>query len=104
MRLPVKIILVAFGLLYLLIELFYIGMPVVRTDGRSGGRSVGVRSRGYQNFRGWVVTTFSYPWCSAIIIIIIIIIIINIRIRVDIASTLFFHVVKRLEHEERGVY
>ena len=31
---------VAFGLPYLLIELFYIGMPVVRTDGRSVGRSV----------------------------------------------------------------
>ena len=30
---------VAFGLPYLLIELFYIGMPVVRTDGRAGGRS-----------------------------------------------------------------
>ena len=30
----------------LLIELFYIGMPVVRTD----GRSVGVRSRDYQIF------------------------------------------------------
>ena len=30
---------VAFGLSYLLIELFYIGVPVVRTDGRSiGGR------------------------------------------------------------------
>ena len=28
---------VAFGLPYLLIELFYIGMPVVRTDGRSLG-------------------------------------------------------------------
>ena len=44
---------------YLLIELFYIGMPVVRTDGRSGvcrsvGRSVGVRSRDYQIFLGWV--------------------------------------------------
>ena len=26
---------VAFGLTYLLIELFYIGMPVVRTDGGS---------------------------------------------------------------------
>ena len=38
-----------------------------------------------------------------IIIIIIIIIIINIRIRVDIASTLPFRVVKRLEHEERRV-
>ena len=39
---------------YLLIELFYIGMPVVRTDGRavgrSVGRSVGVRSRDYQIF------------------------------------------------------
>ena len=31
---------VAFGLPYLLIELFYIGMPVVRTDGRACGRSV----------------------------------------------------------------
>ena len=31
---------VAFGLPYLLIELFYIGMPVVRTDGRSLARSV----------------------------------------------------------------
>ena len=39
---------VAFGLPCLLIELFYIGMPVVRTDGRAGGRSVGVRSRDYQ--------------------------------------------------------
>ena len=35
---------------YLLIELFYIGMPVVRTDGRAVGRSVGVRSRDYQIF------------------------------------------------------
>ena len=41
---------VAFGSPYLLIELFYIGRPVVRTDGRSGGRSVGVRSRDYQIF------------------------------------------------------
>ena len=32
----------AFGLPYLLIELFYISMPVVRTDGRAG---IGVRSR-----------------------------------------------------------
>ena len=40
---------VAFGLLYLLIELFYIGMPVVRTDGRSVGRSV----------YGHVITKFS---------------------------------------------
>ena len=31
---------VAFGLPYLLIELFYMGMPVVRTDGRAVGRSV----------------------------------------------------------------
>ena len=31
---------VAFGLPYLLIELFYIGIPVVRTDGRSPARSV----------------------------------------------------------------
>ena len=39
---------VAFGLPYLLIELFYIGMLVVRTD----GRSVGVRSPDYQIFLG----------------------------------------------------
>ena len=31
----------AFGFPYLLIELFYIGIPVVQTD----GRSLGVRSR-----------------------------------------------------------
>ena len=37
---------VAFGLPYLLIELFYIGIPVVRTD----GHSLGVRSRDYQIF------------------------------------------------------
>ena len=37
---------VAFGLPYLLIELFHIGMPVVQTDGLSGG----VRSRDYQIF------------------------------------------------------
>ena len=37
---------VAFGLPYLLIELFYIGMPVVRKD----GRSLSVRSRDYQIF------------------------------------------------------
>ena len=36
---------VAFRLPHLLIELFYISMPVVRTDSRS---SVGVRSRDYQ--------------------------------------------------------
>ena len=40
---------VAFGLPYLLIELFYIGMPVVRTDGRAGGQSV----------YGHVITKFS---------------------------------------------
>ena len=50
---------VAFGLPYLLIELFYIGMPVVRTDGWAGGRSVG-RSVSrctvtwLPNFLGWV--------------------------------------------------
>ena len=37
---------VAFALPYLLIKLFYIGMPVMRTD----GRSLGVRSRDYQIF------------------------------------------------------
>ena len=38
--------------LYLLIELFYIGFPVVRTD-----RLSGVRSRDYQNFSdGWITT------------------------------------------------
>ena len=40
---------VPFGLPYLLIELFYIGMPVVRTDGRAGGRSL----------YGHVITKFS---------------------------------------------
>ena len=39
----------AFWLLYLLIELVYIGMPVVRTDGRADGRSV----------YGHVITKFS---------------------------------------------
>ena len=43
---PPKRPLVVFGLLYLLIELFYIGTPAVWTD----GRSVGVRSRDYQIF------------------------------------------------------
>ena len=41
---------VVFGLLYLLIELFYIGIPVVRTDGRAAGRSV----------YGHVITKFSW--------------------------------------------
>ena len=40
---------VAFGLPYLLIELFYIGVPVVRTDGRSVARVV----------YGHVITKFS---------------------------------------------
>ena len=40
---------IAFGLPYLLIELFHIGIPVVRTDGRVGGRSV----------YGHVITKFS---------------------------------------------
>ena len=40
---------VAFGLLYLLIELFYIGIPVVGTDGRSVGRAM----------YGHVITKFS---------------------------------------------
>ena len=43
---------VAFGLPYLLIELFYIGMPVVRTDGLSGGRCT---VTWLPNFLGWVV-------------------------------------------------
>ena len=45
--------LVAFGLPYLLIELFYIVIPVVRTDGRAVRRSVGVRSHDYQIFSDW---------------------------------------------------
>ena len=53
---------VAFGLPYLLIELFYIGMPVVRTDGRAGGRCA---VRDYQIFSYGEFTTFLYPWCSA---------------------------------------
>jgi len=36
-----------FGLPYLVIELFYIGMPVVRTDGRAD-----VWSLDYENFTG----------------------------------------------------
>ena len=42
---------VAFGLPYLLIELFFIGKPVVRTDGRSLARCT-VTS--LPNFLGWV--------------------------------------------------
>ena len=41
---------VAFRLPYLLIKLFYIGMPVVRTDSQTVDRSVGVQSRDYQIF------------------------------------------------------
>ena len=46
MRFPAKITSSFTGLPYLLIELFYIGMPVART-GVGGG---GVRSRDNQNF------------------------------------------------------
>ena len=49
----------------LLIELFYIAIPVVRTDSLSGGRSVGVRSRDDQIFSDGEITSFYYPWCSA---------------------------------------
>ena len=45
MRFPAKITSCCIWVAYLLVELFYIGMPVVRTDGR-----LGVRSRDYQNF------------------------------------------------------
>ena len=49
MRLPFKMTLSCIGLPYLLIELFYIGKPVVRTDG-GGGWSV----------YGHVITKFSW--------------------------------------------
>ena len=54
---------VAFGLPYLLIELFYIGMPVVRTDGRAGGQSVygHVITTWLPNFLGWLVYHISLP-------------------------------------------
>ena len=42
---------------YLLIELFYIGMPEVLTDGR-----LGVRSRDNQNFSDMWIATFSQVW------------------------------------------
>ena len=48
-RAAMRFLSVAFGLPYLLIELFDIGMPVVRTDGRAVGRSV----------YGHVITKFS---------------------------------------------
>ena len=38
------------AILNLLIQLFYFGMPVVRTDGRSVGRTV----KRLPNFVGWV--------------------------------------------------
>ena len=44
---------VAFGLPYLLIKLFYIGMLVVRTDGRADGRSGG------RSVYGHVISKFS---------------------------------------------
>ena len=40
-------------------------MPELRTDGLSGGWAVGVRSRDYQIFSDGLITSFSYPWCSA---------------------------------------
>ena len=43
---------VAFGLPYLLIDLFYIGMPVVRTDGRLLVRAV--YGHVISKFLGWV--------------------------------------------------
>ena len=60
MRFPTKITSSFFGLPYLLIELFYIGIPVVRTNSRSN-----VRSPDYQNFSDGQFTKFSSPWCSA---------------------------------------
>ena len=49
---------VAFGLPYLLIELFYIGMPVMRTDGRAVGRCT---VTWLPNFLGWVDYHISLP-------------------------------------------
>ena len=64
MRFPTKIKpRVAFGLPYLLVEIFYIGMPVVRTDGRSG-----VQSHDYQKIsrmgRLPNVLTHGAPLCT----------------------------------------
>ena len=66
---------VAFGLPYMLIELYYIGMPVVRTDGRSLARCT---VTWLPSFPGWVDYHISlamglrpraalryHPWCSA---------------------------------------
>ena len=49
---------VAFGFPYLLVEFFYIGMPVVETNGQMGGRSVRVQSRDYQIFLDGYFSTF----------------------------------------------
>ena len=49
---------VAFGLPYLLIELFYIGMPVVRTEGRAVGRCT---VTWLPNFLRWVVYHIVLP-------------------------------------------
>ena len=46
---------------FLLIELFYIGMPLVWTDGRSGGRAYVIT----KFFSEGKITSFSYPRCSA---------------------------------------
>ena len=54
---PAKKPRVAFGLLYMLIELFHIGIPLVRTEH--------VRSRDYQIFSDAQITKFSYSQCSA---------------------------------------
>ena len=57
MRFPAKKPRVAFVLLYLLTELFHIGMPVVRMEH--------VRSRDYQIFSDAWITKFPYSQCSA---------------------------------------
>ena len=44
---------------FLLIELFYIGMPVVRTDSRSVGRSV--YDHVITHFLGWVIYHIFLP-------------------------------------------
>ena len=46
---------------YLLSEIFYICMPVVRSDGRSG-----VRSRDYQNFSDGWTTKFRWVWAPLV--------------------------------------
>ena len=54
---------VAFGFPYLLIELFYIGAPVVQAVRRSVGRTV----TWLPKFLGCIGYQFSWPWCSATI-------------------------------------